>query len=151
MLLTWRAKAPPGGDFEGVRREFLRRFPLTTPAPEPGPAREHFWIHSRHWPHVKNDGSMQVLAGFGFLENYREGLFWVCFWHAPQGCPQASPKAPKRCPKTSPKVPKGHPKAPKAYPKVPKTPQRCPKGKGGIPKVGRPPPAPHPEHFWNES
>ena len=106
------------------------------------------------WRHVKNDDSYTFWKDFGLARDRSRGLFWICFWHGLQGCPQASPKGTKRYPKVSPKVPKGHPKAPKTNPKITKIPKgvqkvpkcppkgnkRSPKGSKNLSKGPRDPP-----------
>ena len=110
--------------------------------------------HLALWRHVKNEDSYTFWKDFGFARGDSRGLFWVCFWHGLQGCPQTSPKGTKRYPKVSPKVPKGHPKAPKTNPKitkiqkgvqkVPKCPpkgnKRSPKGSKNLSKGHKDPP-----------
>ena len=107
--------------------------------------------HLALWRHVKNEDSYMFWKDFRLARDNREGLCWVCFWHGPQGCPQACPKGSKRHPKVSPKVPKGHPKAPKTYPKVPKIPKGVQQVRGEYLRWEGPPPAPFPERFGIQS
>ena len=116
-------KGTPGGDFGGKGgNTYVPPFPLQRQ--RKARPESGFGSTPEIWPHAKNEDSCTVWRHFGFLASDSRDPFCVYYQHGLQMAPKASQKVPQEV---------------------------ILEGKGGIPKVGRSPPAPTQEQFWIHS